>query len=315
MTKARRLWDNFKIAIREKKFKKAAQLYKEFLKQPEVDASLWYGNFTLTPFKAYPRTAIPMLLSFKGFREFHSNIVEDIERAVAKPPRPTGGAVEGFRRRLSKKPTILYASSQYEPVTNAGTMWLSTFVVPEIRRLNYTERNIRDPLDHKPLFDAFLGEADLVIGCGHGGQCYSEDTEILTENGWKHFYELNNGEKIATLNPDTEKLEYQTPTHYFEYDYNGKMFHQGGQGVDLLVTPNHNLWGAPLNHGFKSYTFMKPTDVRYWERLRYKRNAIWDGLSSPKTLNILDTEVNAKDWLQFLGLYIAEGSAFVHWVW
>jgi len=310
---AEELWESFKVAIRERRFEDAAKLYSEFLRQPEVNAWLWYGNFTLGPFKAYPRTSIPALLRFPAFRDFYSDILADIARPPKYPARGVPGvSVPSARGMLGGKKTILYSSSDYEPVTHAGTLWFDTLVVPEIRRLGYTRRNIRDPLDHKPLFHQFLGEADLVTGCGHGGECYSEDTELLTENGWKHFYELEDGEEVATLNPETGSLEYQMPTHYFEYTYNGKMFHQKGLGVDLLVTPNHNLWGAPLNHGFKPYMFLKPTEVRNWECLKYKRGAMWDG-GSPERLNVLGTEVKADDWVRFLGLYMAEGSAFIHY--
>jgi len=99
---------------------------------------------------------------------------------------------------LGGKKTILYASSQYEPVTNAGTLWHDTFVVPEIRRLGYTCRNIHDPLDHKPLFHTFLPEADLVLGCGHGGEtvytgglqeylleCGKYDPKAVKDTGFK----------------------------------------------------------------------------------------------------------------------------------
>jgi len=168
---AEELWESFKIAIRERRFEDAAKLYSEFLRQPEVNAWLWYGNFTLGPFKAYPRASIPALLRFPAFRDFYSDILADI----ARPPRyPVRGvpsvSVPSARGTLGGKKTILYSSSDYEPVTHAGTLWFDTLVVPEIRRLGYTRRNIRDPLDHKPLFHQFLDEADLVIGCGHGSE-------------------------------------------------------------------------------------------------------------------------------------------------
>ncbi|MBU3957863.1 MAG: hypothetical protein KKB25_02215, partial [Nanoarchaeota archaeon] len=42
-------------------------------------------------------------------------------------------------------------------------------------------------------------------------ECYDEKTEILTEDGWKRFKDLTKNDLIATLNPNTEKLEYRKP--------------------------------------------------------------------------------------------------------
>lgn len=74
--------------------------------------------------------------------------------------------------------------------------------------------------------------------------CYDEKTEILTLNGWKYFKDLNDGEIVATLNPKTHVLEYQKIADKISYDYDGKMYRLKNRGVDLLVTPNHNLYVA-----------------------------------------------------------------------
>ena len=74
--------------------------------------------------------------------------------------------------------------------------------------------------------------------------CYDEKTEILTLSGWKYFKDLNDEEIVATLNPKTHVLEYQKITDKISYDYDGKMYRLKNRGVDLLVTPNHNLYVA-----------------------------------------------------------------------
>jgi intein/homing endonuclease len=110
-----------------------------------------------------------------------------------------------------------------------------------------------------------LSRNDSVFftGVGHGN-CYSEDTEILTENGWKRFYELEVGEKVATLNPQTGELEYQTPIRYYKFRYKGKMLHINGRRVDLLVTPNHKLyvsWLGKSGRGWLPFRFIEAKDV------------------------------------------------------
>ena len=45
------------------------------------------------------------------------------------------------------------------------------------------------------------------------------ETKILTENGWKYFYDLDKDEKVMTLNASTGEKEWQKPTAYQEFDY------------------------------------------------------------------------------------------------
>jgi len=183
-------------------------------------------------------------------------------------------------------------------------------------------------------------------GIGHG--CYSEDTEILTENGWKLFSLLQPDEKVATLSQDDE-LVYQTPTAHISYFYKGKMFNVNGSRINLLVTPNHNLFLSWLGHNGKMlpFKFIQAQDIgkkgytnsssRGWRStgktmgnyLRFKRTAKWNCLNVVafevpailktysnqlgfcKTIPIGSKEVRIEDWLRFFGIWLAEGSASV----
>jgi len=71
--------------------------------------------------------------------------------------------------------------------------------------------------------------------------CFSEDTRVLTRDGFKYFYELQEEDEICTLNIDTHNIEYQKPTKIHNYEYNGDLILFDGQMYNLLVTPNHNL--------------------------------------------------------------------------
>ena len=77
-------------------------------------------------------------------------------------------------------------------------------------------------------------------GCAYA-VCLSEDTEILTEDGFKLFKDLNN-ERIATLNPKTHKFEWQHYTDFIEQEFDGELLHFLARSFDFLVTPNHRLF-------------------------------------------------------------------------
>src|SRR3990172_26528 len=93
--------------------------------------------------------------------------------------------------------------------------------------------------------DYYKKKNDGIIRIGWAGAgCYDTETEILTENGFKFFKDLNPKEKVATLNPENNNIEYHKPTKYIEYQYKGKMLNIDMQQISLNVTPNHNMYIA-----------------------------------------------------------------------
>jgi hypothetical protein len=100
----------------------------------------------------------------------------------------------------------------------------------------------------------------------HGFDCYSDDTEFLTESGWKFYDDIKETDKLATLKTKAtstlyklavktliqeEKkkntyipecgIEYQKFIDRYEAQYTGSMYHFFGTHLDLLVTPNHRM--------------------------------------------------------------------------
>lgn len=71
--------------------------------------------------------------------------------------------------------------------------------------------------------------------------CYSEDTSILTQKGWKLFKDLSPNDLVAQV--DNGTMSWVSPTKYIEQDYTGEMHHffDGKDKIDLLVTPNHRM--------------------------------------------------------------------------
>ena len=85
---------------------------------------------------------------------------------------------------------------------------------------------------------------NAYIVVGNHDQCVSDDTEALTDQGWKLVGDLNGTEKFATLNKDTKALEFQTPSQVRHFRYTGVGYHFKTRAMDLLVTPQHAFWGA-----------------------------------------------------------------------
>ena len=71
--------------------------------------------------------------------------------------------------------------------------------------------------------------------------CYDEQTQVLTDEGWKYFYEVEPWNKVYTLNDEGEVILYPIQM-ILKKEYNGLMYNFHSTQVDLSVTPDHNMW-------------------------------------------------------------------------
>lgn len=72
--------------------------------------------------------------------------------------------------------------------------------------------------------------------------CYDEETQILTNSGWKYFKDLIKEDLVAQV-LDDGTYEFVKPLKYVNEHYKGEMirFNDHHGKVDLLVTPNHRM--------------------------------------------------------------------------
>lgn len=72
-------------------------------------------------------------------------------------------------------------------------------------------------------------------------ECFDEETEVLTEEGFYKFSELPRGLKVAQYNMETKEVSYEIPLDYIEKDYQGLMHHYDSMSTNIKVTPNHDI--------------------------------------------------------------------------
>jgi hypothetical protein len=72
-------------------------------------------------------------------------------------------------------------------------------------------------------------------------RCLSEDTELLTRRGWIGVDSYRFPEEVMQWNPLTESLNWATPTDWVINDSEPEMVSIKGKGIDILVTPDHNM--------------------------------------------------------------------------
>jgi hypothetical protein len=155
---------------------------------------------------------------------------------------------------------------------------------------------------------------DLVMAC------LSQDTEVLTENGWKLIIDVQIGEKVPSLNLETNKVELAINRQTINSPYSGKMIHFKGRGTDFLVTPNHRMVVHKSNgQNMYTETTIERADALLGKHFRLHKDAEWSGEGKNKWIipkykpskfhkEKTTLKYNINDFLLFLGLYISEGS-------
>lgn len=71
--------------------------------------------------------------------------------------------------------------------------------------------------------------------------CLSEDTEVLTPDGWKTSDEIHSGDEVVSFDPGTETLRSEPTRRVFRYEHEGEMIRYQSPETDQLVTPNHRV--------------------------------------------------------------------------
>lgn len=73
-------------------------------------------------------------------------------------------------------------------------------------------------------------------------QCFDEETEILTDNGWKTYKTIQKTDKVLSMNPTTQQAEYMPIAHIFKEQYQGKMYNIKTSRIDFLFSPEHRVF-------------------------------------------------------------------------
>jgi replicative DNA helicase Mcm len=143
--------------------------------------------------------------------------------------------------------------------------------------------------------------------------CYSSDTEVLTDSGWKLFPDVQYSDKLATLSEE-HHLEYHHPDKLISTPWEGDLLRfYSKDGIDLLVSPNHKMYvqteSSRRKLGETSGWKLEDACDSFGSTRYYKKDASYYLQRGPETLNIVGRDIKTEEWLEFLGYYLSEGSA------
>lgn len=133
--------------------------------------------------------------------------------------------------------------------------------------------------------------------------CYDENTRALTTQGLKNYKELKEGELVFSLNPNTLEIEIKPIKKVIIQHYEGPMVHFKNKRVDLLVTPNHNMF---ILDSIKKLSIESANESSK-RSIFYMPKGTWKG----KIEEFYEIggfwKVDIKDLMYILGVYIGDG--------
>lgn len=134
--------------------------------------------------------------------------------------------------------------------------------------------------------------------------CYSDDTEVYTDSGWKLFKNVLVSDKILSLNKETYDLEYSNIIMKFEREFNGNMVNFHNISLDMLVTPDHDMIYINKSNG-RTFESKKASDYKKTNGPLY-RSSEWTGIEiEDKKIgnSVLDFDI----FCEFMGYWLADG--------
>lgn len=134
--------------------------------------------------------------------------------------------------------------------------------------------------------------------------CYSDDTQVLTNHGWRLFKDVRWEDVIFSLNPSTHNVEWVGIDDMQEYESNGKMYHFFNKSLDCLVTPEHRMVYLNKSDGRIKYCLAK--DYTKGKGAFYRGcEYIADDID---TIEISEKKYPFDLFCEFMGYYLSDGS-------
>lgn len=137
----------------------------------------------------------------------------------------------------------------------------------------------------------------------HHPNCFDKETEVLTNQGWKLFKDLNHTEKYLSVDLESGNAEWLNAINYISYQYKGKMHLYENKNFSSLTTPNHH-------HVIKTYhkpklrlveTMNLPVSSKFLKTIPN-----WKG-HNKINFKFDDISFDVQSFIQFMGYFISEG--------
>ena len=193
---------------------------------------------------------------------------------------------------------------------------------------NDIEVGVKTPLEgngdfrNKECLD-LLDECDIVV-TNPPFSCFSSDTEVMTNHGWKLIKNVDiSKDIIMSLNPESKQIEMVKAVDFISSPVNGELYHFHNENMDFCVTGNHRMYGyyKTAVKGNKALPFINAEKVKKSHLLPLS-DFLWEGVQkeyfyllkttqieqySGREIVVSEKKIAMNDWLEFFGFYLADG--------
>lgn len=142
--------------------------------------------------------------------------------------------------------------------------------------------------------------------------CYlEEETEFLTNNGWKKFDEISNSDLLGCFD-EKHKLQFKPALNRFDDLYSGEIYTYDSPYVRFSVTPNHKLYISDCHRSPKNNFSTKYDESASNWRLESLESIFNSKRSYYHQIQFLtnDNPDNPEfddDFIKILGMFLSEG--------
>lgn len=135
--------------------------------------------------------------------------------------------------------------------------------------------------------------------------CVDQETEILTNQGWKTYDQLDEESQALTLSPGSRTIEWQDIESVHVFDYDGDMVRWGhSRGFEALTTPNHR-WLTTNQYQLAKGFYVGDWEFRTTEELSGRGRSII--VSGGLPFAFAETPTFSDELVELIGWAVTEG--------
>jgi thymidylate synthase (FAD) len=174
------------------------------------------------------------------------------------------------------------------------------FVWSELEKLSsYSEQELGDRIVRN------------CIKYHHWGVCYDDQTEVLTDRGWVLWSDVQDTDRLASFDLQSEMIKFETPISLIKYYTEESLYLVEGMNVNFAVTLDHKM---VVSHRQKTGKFTPWYRIEAKEKMgkpyKIPRSGYLDKQQTINVNNPYSSFFSDDTFCRLIGFWLGDGSVF-----